>query len=152
MVFLLVQYLKVFAVLTRSRFMHACSLGMSLDDHKQLLGGHFSELLPLCHLSSAFWFPGLLFSVFQSESWGFGYPILLHFCNCAWVQPKDREGEKATRLALSSQDDNPTNQRGRFSPLRILASASYCHHHGCSEPGIQRNEEKQKQVFTFYHT
>lgn len=56
--------------------MHVCSLGISLGDNKQLLRSHFPELLPLCHLPSAFGFLGLFFSVFQSETWGSGYPTL----------------------------------------------------------------------------
>lgn len=92
-----------------------CSLGMSLGEHKQLLGSPFSELLPLCHIFQSFLVPSGLFQSSSQKARALVIPFCCTSANRAWVQPRDREGEKATRLALSPQDDSPTNQRGRFS-------------------------------------
>ena len=116
MVFLLGQYSKVFAVLTRSRSMHACSLGMSLDDHKQLLGVIFLS----SSLSAIFLvLSGSLGSSFQSSSQKAG-ALVTPFCCTSVTVPGSSQRTDSER----KQQDWPYPPRRTTPPIRGEGSPS----------------------------
>lgn len=139
--FLLVQLLKVFVVLTKSRSMDARSLGMNLDYHKQLLWSHRPGLLPPCHLS-----------IVSSSSLGSSHsssqkagalvtPLhlaLLQLCLGPSKGRRGRESNKARPILLGPQLHQSEKNFGSCK-LPLPPSWDFL------EAGVYWNEEKQKQ-------
>lgn len=147
-VFLL--FSKVFVLLIRSRSMHVCSLGMNLGDHTQLLWSHFPELLPLCHLSSVFWFPALFFSVLQSERWGFGYPTLPYISATVPGPSKGQRGRESNETGPILLEPQPHQSERKVLLLQNFESSeasSHCHHHRTVWKLVCNGMKKNKNGF-----
>ena len=133
--------------------MHVCSLGMNLGDHTQLLWSHFPELLPLCHLSRVFSFPGLFFSVLQSERWGFGYPTLPYTSATVPGPSKGQRGRENNETGPILLQPQPHQSERKvlllqnFGSCKLPLPPSW----DCLETGVQWNEEKQKRIFAQYY-
>lgn len=112
---------------------HMCSFGINPGDHQNFTESLFWALPSLPYFYGFSLVSGslrLFSSIFQLESWGFGYPTLP--CTSAALPGSCQRihTDKVMRLAPSSWDHNCTNWKGRFSSLRTLVPAtSPCHHH-----------------------